>query len=241
MIFMILAGTNFVIHYSLIKGDFKKVRFNEEFRFYLLVIIVIGAIITTTLVLKMGKPFEVAFRESFFQVASIVTCTGFATTDYMLWPQFAWVLIFFSMFLGGSTGSTAGGIKMARHLVLLKNIGRTFRQLLSPHAVFHLKLNQKPISDENNNSILTFILVYLLIFVAGSLLMMLTGVSLEVAGSSVATCMAGIGPGIGSVGPAGNFAHLPDAGKLILPVLMILGRLEIYTLLILFSDKFWTE
>lgn len=241
MIFMLLAGTSFVIHYFLLKGNFKKIRCNDELRLYFSAILFIGGIITFMLFLQMDKPFEESFREAYFQVISIITCTGFATADYMVWPQIAWILIFFSMFLGGSTGSTAGGIKMARHVILLKNIGRTFRHLLSPNAILPMKLNKKSISDENNNSILTFILVYLLIFVAGTILMLLTGLKPEEAGSSVATCMAGIGPGLGSVGPAGNFAHISTAGKLILPVLMILGRLEIYTILILFSGKFWTE
>jgi trk system potassium uptake protein len=241
MIFMLLAGTSFLIHYNLLKGNLRKIRYNDELRLYLTAIILIGSIITATLFIKTGKPLEESFRESFFQVISIITCTGYATADYMVWPQFAWMLIFFSMFLGGSTGSTAGGIKMARHVILLKNINRTFRQQLSPHAILPMKLNQKPVSDENNNSILTFILVYLLIFLAGSILMVFTGVRLEEATSAVATCMAGIGPGIGSIGPAGNFALIPEAGKLILSILMILGRLEIYTLLILFSGNFWKE
>lgn len=241
MLFMVFAGTNFVIHYFLLNGKFKKVGKNEEFRFYLFMIIVIGLIITAILFLHTDKTFETALRESFFQVISIITCTGYATTDYMLWPQLAWVLIFFSMFLGGSTGSTAGGIKIVRHVVLLKNIFRTFRQLVSPNAILPLKINGNHISDDNNNSIVTYILVYMLIFVAGSLVMIVTGVNPGEAASMVATSMAGIGPGIGSVGPAGNFAHIPEAGKMILPVLMILGRLEIYTMLILFSDNFWRK
>jgi trk system potassium uptake protein len=159
----------------------------------------------------------------------------------MLWPQFAWVLIFLSMFLGGSTGSTAGGIKIVRHLILGKNILRTFRQLISPNAILSMKLNGNHISDDNNNSIITFILVYLLIFVAGSMVIMVTGVNPGEAASMVATSMAGIGPGIGSVGPAGNFAHISGAAKMILPVLMILGRLEIYTVLVLFSNNFWRK
>jgi trk system potassium uptake protein len=241
MIFMVLAGTNFVIHYYLLKRDIRKVRQNEEVRLYYLIIFILGAVIAAALFFSMGKPLEEAVRESYFQVISIVTCTGFATADYMLWPQFAWVLIFFSMFLGGSTGSTAGGIKMARHVVLLKNITRTFRQLVSRNAILPMKLNRNHISDENNNSILTFILVYLMIFLTGSILIMVTGVEMAEACSSVATCMAGIGPGIGSVGPAGNFAGLPEAGKMILPFFMILGRLEIYTLLVLFTGNFWSK
>lgn len=237
--FMLLAGVNFVIHYSILKRDFQKVKENEELRFYLLVVFVIGMILTFSLYFTMNKTFEESFRESFFQIISIVTCTGFASADYLLWPSFAWTIIFLAMFLGGSTGSTAGGIKMARHLVLLKNINRFFHQLRSPNAIVNLKLNGKLISEDNNRTILAFIVIYMIIFVISSILLVFFGNDAKTAGSSVATCMAGIGPGIGTVGPVSNFAHLTIGSKLVLSFLMILGRLEIYTLLILFIPKFW--
>ncbi|HPR33313.1 MAG TPA: TrkH family potassium uptake protein [Prolixibacteraceae bacterium] len=239
MVFMLLAGTNFVIHYYLFKRDFKKIWENDELRFYGFMVLLIGTVITLLLVVRMHKPVEEAFRESFFQVISIITCTGFATTDYQLWPVVGWGIIFLSMFLGGSTGSTAGGIKMARHLVLLKNIRNTLRQMVSPNAIIPLKLNRKTISSENNASILSFVSMYAGIYILGSLLMMLIGLDPKTALSSVATCMAGIGPGLGSVGPVNNFFHLPDLAKWILTLLMLLGRLEIYTLILLFSPRFW--
>lgn len=241
MVFMFLAGTNFVIHYYLLKREFGKVKENEELKFYFSTVIIIGLIITLALFFLMHKPLEEAFRESFFQVISIITCTGFATADYLNWPVFAWVIIFFIMFLGGSTGSTAGGIKMARHLVLIKNIYRNFREILHPNAVIHLRINGRSINNETNNTILTFISVYLGVFVLGSILVVVTGVDVITASSSVATCMAGIGPGIGTVGPASNFAHLPEISKIILSFLMIIGRLEIYTVIILFTKKFWEQ
>jgi trk system potassium uptake protein TrkH len=239
MIFMILAGTNFIIHYYILKREFTKVRQNDEFWFYLFVIGLIGLIVSSALYFSMNKNMEQSFREGFFQVISIITCTGFATTDYLQWPVFAWVTIFFSMFLGGCTGSTAGGIKMVRHLVLLKNVKRMFLQETSPHGVFAVKINNKKLTDEFNSKILAFITTYLMIFAFGSLLLIFIGIGPQTATSAVATCMAGIGPGIGSVGPAGNFAHLPDMAKTLLSLLMIMGRLEIYTVLILFSGKFW--
>ncbi|MFZ5429225.1 MAG: TrkH family potassium uptake protein [Bacteroidota bacterium] len=241
MIFMVLAGTNFIIHYYLLKGEIKKIKKNEEFRFYLLIILTIGITITSVLILKMGKPWEEAFRESFFQVISIITCTGFATTDYMLWPQIGWLIILLSMFLGGSTGSTAGGIKMARHLVVLKNIKRSFRQMLRPNAIHRLTLNKQNINDETNNSILGFIILYFMIFTVGAMAILLMGADVGTSVSSVATCMAGIGPGIGAVGPANNFAFLPDVSKLILSFLMVVGRLEIYTVIELFTINFWRK
>lgn len=240
-IFMFLAGTNFVIHYYLFKREFKKVKENEELRFYIIVVFTIVAIVTASLYFTMQKPLEESFRDAFFQVVSIITCTGFASADYMLWPAFAWTIIFFSMFLGGSTGSTAGGIKMVRHLIMLKNIKRNFRQLCSPNAILPIRLNKKVISNETNRSVLTFIAVYFLVFLVGSLSLVLLGIDGETASSSVATCMAGIGPGIGTVGPVSNFAHLPDLGKIILSFLMLVGRLEIYTIIVLFSGSFWSR
>jgi trk system potassium uptake protein TrkH len=240
-IFMLLAGVNFVVHYYLLKRDFKKVKENEELKFYLIVVFIIGAMLTFSLFFGMDKPFEESFREAFFQIISIVTCTGFASADYLLWPSFAWMLIFFAMFLGGSTGSTAGGIKMARHLVFLKNIRRFILQLRSPNAVVNLKLNNNIVSEENNRMILSFMILYIIVFAFASLLLMGFSIDGATASSAVATCMAGIGPGIGTVGPASNFAHLPGAAKVVLSFVMLLGRLEIYTLLIWFFPTFGSQ
>lgn len=240
-IFMLLAGVNFVIHYYIFKRNFRKIKENEELWFYLFVVFTITAIITVILYSNMEKPLEVSFRDSFFQVVSIITCTGFASTDYLLWPPVAWTIIFFAMFLGGSTGSTAGGIKMARHLVLLKNVRRFFHQLCYPNAVIQLKLNKNVISDENNRNIITFITIYLMVFAAGTIALAFDGVDGKTASGAVATCMAGIGPGIGTVGPASNFFHLSDFAKIVLSFLMILGRLEIFTLLMLFTPAFWRK
>lgn len=239
MIFMVLAGINFVLYYHLIKREFKKVKGNEEFRFYVWVLLIIGFFLTFSLFFTMNKSFEESFREAFFQIISMVTCTGFATTDYMNWPHYAILIIFLSMFLGGSTGSTAGGIKMIRHLILFKNIRRRFKQHLHPQVVLPVKVNKHTLTPAANQSVLTFITIYILVFLLGSFILTFTGVDIPTATSSIATCMAGIGPGIGSVGPAGNFAFYTDAGKYILVFFMLLGRLEIYTIMILFTRNFW--
>lgn len=239
MVFMLLSGTNFIIHYYLMKKDFSKIRENEEFRFYLFVVFIIGSIITAILFFQMGKSFETSFRESFFQVISIITSTGFSTSDYLLWPEFAWVIIFFSMFLGGSVGSTAGGIKMVRHLIVFKSIKSLLRQLIHPHAIIPVRVNNKTLTNEISNSALAFIVLYLIVFIIGTFFLIAIGVDVKTASSSVATCMAGIGPGIGTVGPASNFAHIPELGKIALVFLMIIGRLEIYTVIVLFTKSFW--
>ena len=239
MIFMLLAGTNFLIHYYFIKREFAKIKDNEEFKFYLLVVFIIGSVITAVLFFQMNKPLETSFRESFFQVISIITCTGFASADYLIWPEFAWGLIFLSMFLGGSTGSTAGGIKMVRHLIVIKSVKSIFRHIIHPQAIFPIRVNNKNLTIESGNSVLSFVILYLITFLIGSLLMIALGLDGKTATSSVATCMAGIGPGIGTVGPVSNFAHVPDIGKFLLSFFMIIGRLEIYTLIVLFTRNFW--
>jgi trk system potassium uptake protein len=239
MVFMVLAGANFIIHYYLLKKNFVKIIENEELKFYLSWLIGIGTVVTLALYYNMQKPLEEAFREGFFQVISVITCTGYATADFMQWPEYAWILIFFTFFLGGSTGSTSGGIKMARHLLLFKNVLRSFQRLLYPHAVLPVRLNNKVLDEETNNSALTFISNYFLVFSIGSLVLVLIGNDAMTAGSAVASCMAAIGPGLGDVGPAGNFAHLSDLTKIILSFLMIVGRLEIYTILILLTPGFW--
>lgn len=239
MIFMFLAGTNFLVHYYLFKREFARVRQNEELRFYVSVVGIIGLVLTAILYFKMGKPLEASFREAYFQLISIVSCTGFATADYLQWPAYGWMIIFLSMFLGGCTGSTAGGIKMVRHLIFLKNFRKIFRQNLSPHAIVSLRLNNNVLSEETNHSVLMYISIYLMILVAGTLMMVMMGLDIQTAAGSVATCMAGIGPGIGTVGPVSNFAHLPDAAKLVLAFLMIVGRLEIFTVIVLFTRSFW--
>lgn len=239
MVFMLLAGTNFVVHYYILKRNFKKINTNEELKFYWLIIFIVGGVITFSLFFKLDMPFEESFRTAFFQVISIVTTTGFATSDYLLWPGACITVMFLILFLGGSTGSTAGGIKMIRHLALLRNIKANFRKIVSPNAIIPVRLNNQTVDEDTNNSILSFVSLYIIICVFGSLLLIMTGIDGKTATSSVATCMAGIGPGIGSVGPAGNFAHFSIFGKLFLSFIMLVGRLEIYTVLILFTPSFW--
>lgn len=239
MIFMFLAGISQLVYYYLFKLNFKKVRQNEELWFYISVALIAGAIATFILHVNSTSTFEASFREGFFQVISIITCTGFASANYLLWPVTGLLLIFILMFAGGSTGSTSGGIKMARHLVVLKNIKNVFVKLNHPNAVSPIKLNGRVVSENTNVSIISFVALYLFIFVLGTIFVAATGVDNITAASSVATCMAGIGPGLGTVGPMSNFAHLPEASKVVLSMLMILGRLEIITVFALFTRTYW--
>jgi trk system potassium uptake protein len=239
MIFMFLAGTSQVVYYYLVKLNFKKIKQNEELWFYIGVAVIAGAVATIILLVKTTRNFEEAFREGYFQIISIMTCTGFVSADYLLWPITGTLLIFIMMFSGGSTGSTSGGIKMARHLIILKNIRNAFIKLNHPKSISFIRLNGKSVAENTNIAILSFVILYLFIFILGTIFVVATGVDPVTASSSVATCMAGIGPGLGTVGPMSNFAHLPEISKIILSLLMILGRLEIITVFTLFTRTFW--
>ena len=239
MIFMFFAGISQLVYYYLFKRNFKKVKQNEELWFYIAVALIAGTVATSILHVNSTRTFEASFREGFFQVISIMTTTGYASTDYLFWPVTGLLLLFIMMFSGGSTGSTSGGIKMARHLVILKNIKNVFIKLNHPNAVSLIKLNGKVVSENSNLSIISFVALYLFIFILGTIFVVATGVDNITAASSVATCMAGIGPGMGTVGPMSNFAHLPEASKLALSMLMILGRLEIITVFTLFTRTYW--
>ncbi len=237
-IFMFLSGANFALHYFFIKGDYKRVFANEEFRIYSFIILIATFIISIVL-FKNGRSIEAAFREALFQVVSIITATGFASADYLLWPTYAWVIIFSLMFIGACVGSTGGGIKIVRHLIVYKHVKSYFNKLFHPNSVNIIRYNESVISSQLMRSIFAFYFLYLLIFIFGSFLMTTLGLDLESAMGSVITTLGGIGPGIGTVGPASNFAAVPAAGKIALTFFMIIGRLEIYSFLIIFTPVFW--
>ena len=239
MIFMFLAGTSQVVYYYLVKLNFRKVKYNEEFWFYLLTVIFAGTLAVSILLINTTKPLEQAFREGFFQIISIITCTGFASADFILWPATGLTLIFLLMFSGGSTGSTSGGIKMARHLIVIKNIKSLFVRLIHPKIISVIKLNGKMLDEKTNTSIITFIMLYIFIFFIGTVILTANGSDPVTSASSVATCMAGIGPGLGTVGPMSNYSDIPEISKVVLSMLMIIGRLEIVTVFVLFGRSFW--
>lgn len=238
-LFMFIAGINFTLAYFAFKLDFRKLYKNEEFRYYFVFTALITFIITLGLYLKHAKPLEESFREALFQVVSIITTTGFATADYLLWYPFLGVLIFIIMFIGGSAGSTGGGIKVMRIVVLFKNSIAEFKRLIHPNAVIPVKFNHKSVSSTIVTNILAFIVIYMLVFIIGTVVMASMGLDLETSMGSVIACLGNIGPGIGDVGPAENFYNIPDAGKWFLSFLMLVGRLELFTVLILFSPAFW--
>lgn len=239
MIFMFLSGTNYIVHYYLAMGMPKKILDNSEFWFYLKVTLSVGLVLTIVLFLNSDRGLERSFRDAFFQTVSIITCTGFATDDYLAWPVYGWFLIFLIMFLGGSTGSTAGGIKMVRHLIFWRSLRAYFKQVMHPQGFVAVRLNNNTVRVENQVSIINFIVTYIFIFSIGTFVLVFLGNDGLTSAGSVATSMAGIGPGLGSTGPVSNFAHLSEPTKVVLISLMLLGRLEFYTLLVLLRPSFW--
>ncbi len=241
IVFMIIAGTNFTLHFLMLKGRFARTWKNEEYRFYIYTILIVTAVITTALLISHHSNFEKDFREAMFQTVSIITTTGYVTADYLGWPIFVWLLIFVLMFTGGCAGSTGGGIKMIRQLLLLKNSRLELKRLLHPQAVIPVRLNGKTIPQNIIFNVLAFFLIYAFIFAFGSLFMSILGLDFESSIGSVAATLGNIGPGIGSVGPTCNYAEIPTTGKWFLSFLMLLGRLELFTVLVLFSRAFWKK
>jgi trk system potassium uptake protein TrkH len=239
LVFMILAGINFTLLLQFIRGRFNKPLHNPELRFYLMILGGAGLIITLFLVVFQHLPPSRAFREGFFQVTSIVTCTGFSTADYMQWTHHAWFFIFLLMFVGGSSGSTSGGIKVGRHLMFLNNLKVQYQRLLHPRAVINVRIGDESVTPELMSRTFAFFVLYIFTFAAGSLILVLNGLDTTSAMGAAATTMGGIGPGLGSVGPASNFAALSVTGKWVLSALMLLGRLELFAVLILFTRTFW--
>jgi trk system potassium uptake protein len=241
IIFMFLAGTNFTLTYFGLHGQAQKIWKNEEFRFYFIFTMIFGIIIALAIKGLAPGTFEAAFRASLFSVVSIISTTGYITMDYTAVHPFLTVVFFMLMFIGASAGSTAGGVKVIRHVLLLKNSILELQRLIHPNAVLPVRINNKAVSKDITFNVLAFMIIYFMVFATGSVIMSMLGVDFTTSLGSVATAIGNIGPGIGSVGPVNNFAHIPLAGKWVLSFLMLLGRLELFTVLILFTPYFWRK
>ncbi len=240
-VFMFLAGTNFTLSYLVFKGKFSGMFKDEEFRYYTIITLLFTAAIFIGLLITSQLGVENAFRESVFQVVSIVTTTGFATADYLLWTPFLTMLIFALFFFGGSAGSTGGGIKIMRIVLLAKNGYYELKRLIHPHAIIPVKFNKHSVDSKIITNILAFFMLYMVIFFVSTILFTLIEPDMESSMGAVATSLGNIGPGLGSVGPAENFYHIKPLGKWFLSFLMLLGRLELFTVLVLFSPAFWKD
>ncbi|MFT4566297.1 MAG: trk system potassium uptake protein TrkH [Saprospiraceae bacterium] len=237
--FMLLAGTNYAVIYLGLSGKFQKIYENEEWRMYMIVLLVGTVLGVLALVNTVGWDWEPAFRAILFNIISIVTTTGFIANDYLSWNNGFTIFFFILLFTGACAGSTSGGIKLVRHLVFMRNTLLEFKRIIHPRALIRLKINKKLVAPRVIIHILVFLIVYIFLFVIGALLLSFLGLDFETAVGAAATSIGNVGPGMGSVGPLDNFAHLPEMAKLILCFLMICGRLELFTVLVLFTTYFW--
>jgi trk system potassium uptake protein TrkH len=252
--FMFVAGTNFVLTYFALKGKVRKVMQSEEFRYYLWGTLFITVIITliilfyqdpslqTTIAHPMvfGQT-ESAIRHALFQVTSIITTTGFVSADFTMWSFFGTGIFFALFFAGGSAGSTSGGIKVVRHIIMLKNSFLEFKKALHPNAIIPVRYDGKTVNQTIVLNILSFFIIYMLIFIIASVILTLFGLDFTSALGAAASSLGNIGPAIGSVSPVHNFAHLSSAAKWFCAFLMLIGRLELFTVLILFTPFFWRK
>ena len=239
ILFMFISGINFTLHWRAITSPKPLVYFRDgEFKFYGMLIAFITLILIVNLSLQSGELTHHIFRKSLFQVMSILTTTGFTTSNYISWGPFAQILLLLLMFVGGSAGSTAGGMKIARIMVVIKYSISEIKRLLHPRAIIPVRIGKHPISEEVVRSTLGFVLFYLMVFVAVSIILAALGLDIESAFSATAASIGNVGPGHGSVGPTSNYAHIPVLGKWLLSFCMLLGRLEIFTVMVFLSTLF---
>lgn len=242
ILFMFLAGVSFIQHYRLwIEHRPRSVVVDYEFRAYSALTLGSTAVVGLTLATLNGMPVEPAVRTALFQVTSILSTTGFTTADYGLWPPAIQLLLLFLMFAGGSTGSTAGGLKIARVVLMLRVVQREFRRLAEPRGVFRIRAGKDVLPEQAVSGLLNLIFLALTVLLAASLLVSATGVDIVTSFSSVIACQFNIGPGLGAVGPAFHYGDLNAFAKWVLSFCMIAGRLEFYTFLILLTRIFWSR
>jgi trk system potassium uptake protein TrkH len=238
IVFMLFAGVNFGLYYQVAIGNFKKAVKNSEFKAYLVILLVSGLLISISIYGRHDSVAQ-ALRHGYFQAVSIGTTTGYTTDNFDLYPSFSRILLVILMFIGASAGSTGGGMKVSRIMVLVKAAYYEVYQTFRPQVVVSLKIGKSVIPGEVVKSIFAFFVIFILIFVIGSLFLAALGLDLDTAFSATIAALGNIGPGLAGVGATRNFAHIPHAGKIFLAVTMILGRLELFTILVLFSPKFW--
>ncbi|MDO9574321.1 MAG: TrkH family potassium uptake protein [Candidatus Contubernalis sp.] len=238
IVFMLMAGINFSLYYSLYRGNLKSFIRDFELRFYLSFLLVMSLIVSVYLfIFHYGDVWQ-SLRYGIFQVVSIATTTGFVTADYDQWHPLLQNIIFFLQFTGGSGGSTSGSIKMIRLIVTYKVVFREIYRLIHPRAILPIRLGNKLISNEVVSNILAFVLLYTLIFILSSLAMTSMGIDMVSSFSAVAATLGNVGPGLNMVGPLNTYSFIPPAGKLLLSGLMLIGRLEIYTVMVLLITLF---
>jgi len=239
--FMLVAGINFSIHYRALRGRPGSYWQDAETKFFLFIIGFGALIIIVDLYLSYNYTLGQSIQNGLFQTVSIITTTGYGTDDYEKWGSSAQVILFLFMFLGGCAGSTGGAIKIMRSLVMLKFAANEVKKLIHPNAVLPIRIGKRTISQEVVGNIGGFFMIYIGIFVIGVVLMTILGLDFVSALGSVAATIGNIGPGLGSVGPTDNYAHIPVLGKWLLSFMMLVGRLEIFPVIIFLTPAFWKE
>ena len=247
IVFMVLAGVNFALHFRLLAGQFNAVWKDAEIKVYLAIIGVSTFLLAADLwainggdaaFLKYDQLGD-ALRQSAFQAVAIITTTGFGTADYELWPYFAMSVLFLLFFAGGMAGSTGGGIKIVRHILLFKNVHTEIKKLVHPNAVIPIRMNRQSVSQDIIRNVLSFFFVYFALIGLGTLVMTLMNLDVWSAFTVTISSIGNVGPAFGDFGPTETYAPIPGAGKWVLSFLMMAGRLELFTVLIMFSPAFW--
>ena len=239
-VFMILFGINFNVYFLLFFGERKSIFKNEELKVYLLMVATSVVVVTISLLSTIGEPLK-AFRDASFQVASMISTTGAVSTNYNAWSEFAKIILLFLMIVGACASSTGGGIKVSRMMILFKNIKNEIKQMLHPKSINLLKVNGERVSNQAMKSIYTFLGAYLAILVCSVLIISLDNFNFETTTTAVLSALSNIGPGFGSIGPAGNYAGFSFLSKIVLCLNMLVGRLEIFSFLILFTPLMRTR
>ncbi len=239
--FMFLAGMNFTLHYRALRGNFKPISKDDELRTYAGIVLAAVALISLDLVAQAKYSLADTLRHSSFQVVSVITTTGFTTVNYDIWPPLSRAILLLLMFIGGCGGSTGGAIKVVRMNVLAKHSIMELRKAVYPRRVTVVRLNGKAVPEEVSSAVLAFVILYLSVFLLSMLAMSAMGLDFMSAVGSVAATLGNIGPGFGLVGPASNYSAIPSVGKWLLSFCMLVGRLEVYTVLSLLVPGFWRK
>lgn len=240
-VFMILSGVNFTLYYQTIKGNIKALLKDEEFRFYIGIVAVSIILISINLYGDVYSSIGESVRHSSFQVASIITTTGYSSTNFDTWPLFSKMILFVLMFIGGSSGSTVGAIKSIRILLLLKATRMEIRSIIHPKGVFSIRLGNKTIEEKTLSEVKNFFFAYILIFALAAIIVSLDGFDLATTLSAAAASIGNIGVGFGQIGPLGNYSQFSGLSKTVLSICMLMGRLEIYPILVLTMPSLWEK
>jgi trk system potassium uptake protein TrkH len=242
ILLMFLSGINFsLLFFTLLRGRFRKLFEDTEFRWYAGTVLGFSLFCTAVLIAYGSSDWERSFRDALFQVVSVQTTTGYASADYMLWPPVLWLVISFVMYFGACAGSTSGAIKCVRIAILAQIVRNQFKRILHPNAVLPIRISHQVVPTVMQSTLLAFMVVYMLAVFFGWLLVMFTGVDFMESYGVVVSSVSNVGPALGHYGPAYSWNALPDAAKWICSFLMLIGRLELFSVLLLFTSGFWKK